>query len=929
MGCLHPELLLLLVPGTIAWWKLRERERVTDLVRLAVILLLGLALAQPYLSTAHTGRDLVIVVDRSRSMPEGARESALELIRLAEDARRDGDRVGIVSFGARTAIERLPSESARFSGFEREVDGDGSDLGAALEVGLDLLSRDRPGNLVVFSDGESNGRDPLSAARRSFARGVPIDVRAFSRPKSADLSVERIDLSEEVAAREPFQFSVWVRSDRRVEADFKLERRGEVISSGRRVFEEGVNRIALRDVLDAPGVAEYRVTLSSENDRTPENDRGLAALLVGGARGLLLVNDDGAEDTLARVLRAARIPVHVVAPEAARLDRIALTAYRAVILENVAAGRLGTGMQSLADFVTERGGGLLVTGGRASFGTGGYFKSVIDPLLPVSMEMRQEHRKQAVALAITMDRSGSMSMPVGNGMTKMDLADLGAAAAIELLSPIDSIGVIAVDSAPHVIQELTLATDVDALIARVKTISSMGGGVFSYTALLAAGKMLEDAQQVNRHIIFFADAADAEEHEGCEPLVEQLVRAGVTTSVIALGTEGDQDASFLKRVAELGQGQIYFTTDPSELPRLFAQDTLTAARSTFIEEPASCRVLPDLFGLAEVSQDGFAKLDGYNLTYLREGAVCGAVTVDDYQAPAFAFMYQGLGRSAAFTGQIGGEFGASVVAWPGFAAFFVSAARWLVGEEEPGDLFASVHREGKDAVIRLEQDPEAASKSDTSRIEALVSDADGTKHTLALERTGEHTLEARFPLHKEGIALGTLKLEGPRTITLPPIALPYSPEFEASPDPARGERLLRRIAEESGGIAGVNAAELWRGERSGKAWRVISRELALLALVLLVVEIAGRRLQIWSSMRTPRFVTRALATVRGKRVVRSPQEAASPIAVSDVTASREAPADPSAASERPPATQPSATPAATISSALDKAKRSADRRLDR
>jgi hypothetical protein len=262
------------------------------------------------------------------------------------------------------------------------------------------------------------------------------------------------------------------------------------------------------------------------------------------------------------------------------------------------------------------------------------------------MEMRQEHRKQAIALAITMDRSGSMSMAVDGGRTKMDLADLGAAAAIELLSPIDSVGVIAVDSSPHVIQELTSAADKEELIGKVKTIQSMGGGVFSYTAILAAGKMLENAEQMNRHVIFFADAADAEEHENCEALVEQMLRAGITTSVIALGTETDSDATFLKQVAKLGGGEIYFTMDAAELPRLFAQDTLTAARATFVEEPTGARTLPDLFGLGEVVQEGFADLGGYNLTYLRDGGVCGVVTSDDYKAPVFAFSYQGIGRTA-------------------------------------------------------------------------------------------------------------------------------------------------------------------------------------------------------------------------------------------------------------------------------------------
>ena len=54
-------------------------------------------------------------------------------------------------------------------------------------------------------------------------------------------------------------------------------------------------------------------------------------------------------------------------------------------------------------YVREQGGSLLMAGGKKSFAAGGYFESAIDPLLPVSMEMKQEHRKLMVAMAIVME----------------------------------------------------------------------------------------------------------------------------------------------------------------------------------------------------------------------------------------------------------------------------------------------------------------------------------------------------------------------------------------------------------------------------------------------------------------------------------------------------------------------------------------------
>ena len=66
-------------------------------------------------------------------------------------------------------------------------------------------------------------------------------------------------------------------------------------------------------------------------------------------------------------------------------------------------------LEALGHFASDLGGGLLLTGGTASFGVGGYFKSALDPYLPVSMEIQNEHRKLSLAMAVVLDRSGSMA----------------------------------------------------------------------------------------------------------------------------------------------------------------------------------------------------------------------------------------------------------------------------------------------------------------------------------------------------------------------------------------------------------------------------------------------------------------------------------------------------------------------------------------
>ena len=919
MSFLDPALLLLLLPATWFVWRTRSGELRVDVLRFAVIVLLGLALAGPLLRASDTGRDLVIVVDRSRSMPDGARESALELVRLAEEARRAGDRVGVVAFGADAVLERAPTSDGRFNGFARSVDTDGSDMAEALELALDRLPAGRQGSVLVLSDGEATGRGPIDVARRAAAAGRRIDVRSVARTGSRDLAVERLDLPEGLGALEPFQFSAWVRTDERIEADFVLERDGAVLARGRRVFEPGVNRLLFRDVLATAGVARYSLRIEGADDRIPENDRAVGVGGVTGERAVRVLNDRGESTPLVAALRAAGIAVVSAAPEGTPLDELSLERFRAVVLENVEASRLGRGMQALRRFVLDRGGGLLMTGGTASFGRGGYHLSPIDELLPVSLEMRQENRKQGMALAIAMDRSGSMSMPSG-GVTKMDLANRGAATAIELLTVIDSVSVLAVDTSVHEVVPTTAVDDVAAIRRRVLGITSGGGGIYVRTALVAAAQQLAKAPQLTKHIVLFADAADAEEQEGCAKLVADLVETGVSLSVIALGTRSDSDASFLESIARIGGGQVYFTTDASELPRLFAQDTLVVSRSTFIDQPTPARLLPDLFGLGELAARALPPVGGYNVTYLRDGALLGAVTADEDAAPLLAFHHRGLGRAAVYTGEVGGKYGADLVAWEGFEPLFTTLARWLGGQEEPEALFASLRREGREGVVTVEVDPSAASPPDTSQLAALLSLPDGTSAELPLMRVAGQRYEARFPLEREGVVLGAVRVDDERSLRLPPLALPYSPEFEPHADRRRGERLLARIALETGGAVAPAADELLRGPRHGRAVRSIARELAALALILWLLEIAVRRLGLRVSLprRILAWIGALLSSLRRRPANVKPARVPTTVAP---PADDETPQ-----AEVAPAAEP---PRPGLADALARARRAADRELER
>ena len=159
-----PELLLLAIPMWIIYHRWCRASGVTGWLRLLIMAMFFLALSGPEYDVGGRGMDVVLVADRSRSMPEGSSLRVRELIQNVERARSEGDRVGVVTFGTSSRIEHILSSTVQTDQFIKSVLPHGSDLNSAVLAALNLVDADRPARILVLSDGESNGARPETAA---------------------------------------------------------------------------------------------------------------------------------------------------------------------------------------------------------------------------------------------------------------------------------------------------------------------------------------------------------------------------------------------------------------------------------------------------------------------------------------------------------------------------------------------------------------------------------------------------------------------------------------------------------------------------------------------------------------------------------------------------------------------------------------------
>jgi Mg-chelatase subunit ChlD len=850
MSLVMPQVLLLLVPLGLFVWRQGWVRGLAGWLRVAVMLLLTFALAGPELHLKRAGSDVVVVVDRSRSMPPMSEASAEELIRLLEPQRRPGDRLGVLSFGRDARVDAPLSPDGRFGGFTTVVDGDASNLASALGSADALIPPERTGRVLVLSDGRPTGLDARVAARRLWARGVPVDVRFMGRATDVlDVAVIGLDVPPVVATREPFLMTASVRATAEAEATFELFRGGAPIARVSRHVPPGTTTLTFRDVVEAPGLQGYELRVSAPGDGVPGNDVGRAVVRVQGPPRVLLLTDQPT-GTLAKALTQAGLELEVEAPMAVTMER--LDGVAAVVLENVEAGRLSErGLSVLAQYVREAGGGLVMTGGRHAFGEGGYRKSPVEELLPVSLEIREEQRKAAIAIAIVMDSSCSMGARVPDGRTKMELAAEGVVGALQLLNPRDEASVHMVDTGAHEIFPMSPVSD-GLPLDRVARGFSGGGGIYIDVGLKTGERQILTSDKATRHVLLFADASDSEEPGDYQRTVENLVSKNVTVSVIGMGRPTDSDAELLRDVAARGRGRIYFADDVTSLPRIFSLETIAVARSTFVDATTPTRFGPDLAQLGRLTEPTAPVIGGYNLAYPRPNASLAVLTDDAAAAPIVALWPRGAGRVAAVMAEVDGPSTGEWRRWPGQRALLEQVVRWVTPvDRQRVDAVARARLDGSDLHVTLDFDPSGPPVAGTPSVVLLSGDAHVPPVELPMMWEEEDRVGVHWVLPGTGTWYPVVRHSGALD-RLAPVTLPWSPELEPAPA-EEGRARLAAIARAGGGVERIAMAGLFQEAPESEAGVPLASWLVAAAVALVTMEVLARRF-FASPRKKPRWV---------------------------------------------------------------------------
>lgn len=827
-----PQWLALLPVLILAGWVWRGLKLGQPL-RAAILLLTIFLLMRPQWRRMTGGMDLWVLLDRSGSTEARVDQGFPEWKRLLESGkRRRDDEIHFVDYAADAVPQEL-NAGGPFTG-SRAL----TRTGSAVQQALALRDENRPARILVFTDGFST--EPLGGVAEKLAKAkVPLDFRLITEADGGDFRLRRLQLPGRSQVNEPFLVEVEVSGPKDGPVPLIISRNGQRLMDSEVVLSKGRGVARFTDRIATTGAFRYEALITPKDDAHPGNNRYEGWIEVSGGPRLLLVTKY-TPDPLEAVLQGQGFTVEVV-HEPGKLQAGQLSGCRGVIFNNVPAWEVPADfLNSLNFFVNAQGGGLMMAGGKKSFGAGGYFRSPIDELLPVSLELKKDQKKLAAAMVIVMDRSGSMAAHIGGG-TKMDLANEGAARAVELLGYQDMVGVYAVDSEAHEVvglQQIGSDDNRDKMKERIRRVRSEGGGIFVYNGLKAGWAALKETSYGTRHIILFADAADAEQPEDYVKLLTEVTAEGGSVSVIALGQETDSDAAFLKDVARRGNGRIFFTDRAEDLPNVFTAETVAVARSAFVADPVPA-VSNGLWAeVAGKPLDWLGEVDGYNLSYRKDWASQGLISKDEFEAPLVAWGQRGSGRSAAVSFPLGGEFSERVRGWPKYGDFAQTLGRWLMGQDLPPGLGLKWELTGTELALDLMYDDEWEEKfaKQVPRIVLAKGLRAEAGPELTWQRMSPGHFRAAMTLEESEVIRGAVQA-GAFAIPFGPVSAGTNVEWTF--DPARVDE-LRQTATESGGQELLDLKDAWKAPPVTQFTDLRGWLLPLLLLLVLLEALATR-----------------------------------------------------------------------------------------
>jgi len=664
------------------------------------------------------------------------------------------------------------------------IDQSATNIEDAIDTAIRSFAPHHLKRLVLLSDGNENSGRMMNMLSRLKSEGIHVHTVPSQARSNKDVWVETIMAPAEVTAEELFPLEAHVYSQAEAAAEVEVKNGDKSLGVKKVQLIRGLNRVAFEtSIKDEAGPVMLDTEVRVQGDPFPENNKFRSSIVVQGRPRILYVESHAqSAQYLENALVHEGLNVKTVTPTTIPNSIEELDSYDAVVLSDVARNNLSDQqMKTFATYVRDLGGGFILAGGENNYGEGGYSKTVIEDVLPVTFETKKE-KPDSVAMIMVLDKSGSM------GGQKIEMTKEAAKAPLALLKDTDFFGVVAFDYNFYWPVKFQVASNRTAITQAISTIIA-GGETNIYPALREAYIQLAGSNAQVKHVILLSDGRSLP--DDFEGLTKKMADIKVTVSTVAVGNGADRE--LMQQIAGWGHGRTYYLEDPAAVPQIFTEETELATGKTLREESFKPVVKKNVEAFKGIDFETAPPLLGYVATKSKDTSE--VLLESRRKDPILARWQYGLGKTAAFMSDLKDRWAVDWLRWNGYPKFWSQLVRETMRRRDDNQFDFRVVKDGDEAKISInaiQKDGQFRNKLETH---VRVVGPDQAVSEVAVHQVGPGAYEAKYPLSKKGSylfrAVGAESSGSSRVI-----AYSYPDEYHFYPP---NTELLRSISNETKG----------------------------------------------------------------------------------------------------------------------------------
>ena len=817
--------LLLLIPLVAyfgwSWWQerkqLKKNQQIVFLIRIAAAILLVFAICSPYLLLPVKEEQVVFLIDRSASL-EGVEDQAATFIKESLQFKKETHQVGVYSFATNLQTESMLSDTLEHVPELSDMTNRGdTNIAQAIQLATGIVDLKRATRIVLLTDGLETKGSAAEQLTKLTDSNVSIDVVPLSQNVAEDVSIQSFTTPQVAYAGEQQQLVTEIEATSAAQGELYLYENDQLIHQESVQLEQGANVFTSRHVGKAEGLVKYEAIVQVEEDAILENNKLTSVTMVQSTPRVLIVSDREEGSSIASAIGTNSVNYDVISSSELPNSLSSFLHYNAIIFDNIPGHLVGENKMAIIEQAVKNFGvGFMMVGGENSFGLGGYFKTPIEALLPVEMEVKGKQQLPSLGLVIVLDRSGSMMGP------KIELAKEAAARSVELLRDGDTLGFIAFDDRPWEVIETAPLEDKEKAADTVLSIAP-GGGTEIYSSLALAYENLSDIKLQRKHIILLTDG-QSYTASSYEELIQSGKEKNITLSTVAIGA--DADAALLESLSEWGSGRFYSVLDETTIPSILSRETAMISR-TYIEDNPFYPIIYNVESWNALFQDGVPQMNAYIGTTAKQTAV--VIAESEKEDPVLAEWQYGLGRTLAFTSDSTGAWTGDWARWEEWPNFWQTAISRMLPTYNEIAYDIRIDAQGSFIIT----DP----TNQAPLLDIAVVNEFGEELDVQLDPISASKVRATVNADP-GLVFFRIT-SGDGTIYQAGQTIPYSKEYELHPP---NETLLKQITERTGGLFLEEPEEAFREfTRKGADRQSITTWLVLVSMLLFFIDITIRR----------------------------------------------------------------------------------------